>query len=140
MKNNELEIIFKDNQGNITMLWNNFIKNDEEHFDFDFKLKLSVFSVKTKLNATIQDIILFKDSLKDICRSKKEKSCFSPLGEFIKLDIVFIKNNTLNINGYIADRSIPQSNFSFSYILNNKDIIDWINELNKVIYDLFSLK
>lgn len=34
MKNNELEIIFKDNQGNNTMLWNNFIKNDEEHFDF----------------------------------------------------------------------------------------------------------
>ena len=32
MKNNELEIIFKDNQGNNTMLWNNFIKNDEEHF------------------------------------------------------------------------------------------------------------
>lgn len=73
MKNNELEIIFKDNQGNNTMLWNNFIKNDEEHFDFDFKLKLSVFSVKTRLNATIQDIILFKDSLKDICHSKKER-------------------------------------------------------------------
>lgn len=140
MKNNELEIIFKDNQGNNTMVWNNFIKNDEEHFDFDFKLKLSVFSVKTRLNTTIQDIILFKDSLKDICRSKKGKSCFSPLGEFIKLDIVFIKNNTLNINGYIADRSIPQSNFSFSYILNDKDLIDWINELNKVIYDHFLLK
>lgn len=71
---------------------------------------------------------------------KKGKSCFSPLGEFIKLDIVFIKNNTLNINGYIADRSIPQSNFSFSYILNDKDLIDWINELNKVIYDHFLLK
>lgn len=48
MKNNELEIIFKDNQGNNTMLWNNFIKNDEEHFDFDFKLKLSVFFCKDK--------------------------------------------------------------------------------------------
>lgn len=78
MKNNELEIIFKDNQGNNTMLWNNFIKNDEEHFDFDFKLKLSVFSVKTRLNATIQDIILFKDSLKDICHSKKRKGVVSP--------------------------------------------------------------
>lgn len=79
MKNNELEIIFKDNQGNNTMLWNNFIKNDEEHFDFDFKLKLSVFSVKTRLNATIQDIILFKDSLKDICHSKKGKELFLPI-------------------------------------------------------------
>lgn len=132
MKNNELEIIFKDNQGNNTMLWNNFIKNDEEHFDFDFKLELYSFSVKTKLNVTIQDIILFKDSLKNMYQSKKGYCSFSPLGEFIKLEMIFVKDNILKMNGYIADRSIPQSNFSFSYILNDNDLPGWINDLNKI--------
>lgn len=45
--------------------------------------------------------------------SQKKERVVSPLGEFIKLDIVFIKNNTLNINGYIADRSIHQMQFQF---------------------------
>ena len=84
------------------MLWNNFIKNDEEHFDFDFKLKLSVFSVKTRLNATIQDIILFKDSLKDICHSKKGKSCFSPLGECKKRRRLLQQNRSCCYSSEVA--------------------------------------
>lgn len=135
MKDNKLEISFKESQGNNAILWNNFIKKDEEYFDFDFKLELSVFSVKTKFNATIQDIIMFKDLLKDMYYSKKGNCCFSPLGEFVKLEITFVKNNILKMNGYIADRSIPQSNFNFSYILNDNDLAGWINDLNKVIYD-----